>query len=63
MNLHIVVIVQEGDLLFTIDRRQYLALVEAREAELARARAEVAMDLKKIGREGDDDEWRRFQTS
>jgi RND family efflux transporter MFP subunit len=33
--------VKEGDLLFTVDRRQYIAFVEAREAELARAKAEV----------------------
>ena len=33
--------VEAGDLLFTIDRKQYQALVEAREAELARAKAEL----------------------
>ena len=33
--------VEEGDLLFTIDPQQYRALVEVREAELKRARAEL----------------------
>jgi len=33
--------VEEGTLLFTVDQRQYQALVEARKADLARARAEV----------------------
>lgn len=33
--------VEEGDLLYTIDRRQYQAMVEVREAELARTEAEL----------------------
>jgi RND family efflux transporter MFP subunit len=33
--------VEKGSLLFSIDREQYQALVEAREADLARARAEM----------------------
>jgi len=33
--------VREGDLLFTIDQKQYQAMVEVREAELARAEAEL----------------------
>ena len=33
--------VKEGDLLFTIDQRQYQALVEVRDAELARAQADL----------------------
>jgi membrane fusion protein (multidrug efflux system) len=34
--------VKAGDLLFTIDRQQYQAMVDVREAELARAKAELA---------------------
>ncbi|NDY71241.1 efflux transporter periplasmic adaptor subunit [Desulfobacter hydrogenophilus] len=33
--------VEAGDLLFTIDQKQYQAMVEVREAELARAKAEL----------------------
>jgi len=33
--------VKEGDLLFTIDQKQYQAMVEVREAELARGKAEL----------------------
>lgn len=33
--------VKEGDLLFTIDQKQYQAMVDVREAELARAKAEL----------------------
>lgn len=33
--------VKEGDLLFTIDQRQYQAMVEVRDAELARAQADL----------------------
>ena len=42
--------VKEGDLLFTVDRKQYRALVEAREAELARAQAEVERAEKFLNR-------------
>ena len=34
-------LVKEGDLLFTIDRKPYQAMVDVREAELARAQAEL----------------------
>ena len=33
--------VQQGDLLFTIDQKQYQAMIAVREAELARAEAEL----------------------
>lgn len=42
--------VEEGNLLFTIDRKQYQAMVEVREAELARANAELVRSEKFLKR-------------
>lgn len=42
--------VEEGNLLFTIDRKQYQAMVEVREAELARANAELVRAEKYLKR-------------
>lgn len=42
--------VNEGDLLFTIDQKQYQAQVEARQAELARAQAELSVAEKYLKR-------------
>ncbi len=43
-------LVQEGDLLFVIDQKRYRAMVEARAAELASARAEVSRAQKFLKR-------------
>lgn len=43
-------LVEEGDLLFTIDQQQYQAIVEVRVAELARAKAEVTRSDKFLKR-------------